>query len=121
MDIVQQQLSPCKVFKMKLAKFYQHDGCASCFSRPEQGFEKPSIHYFCRNPSPGLATKAKGCRVAGQEGSPGIMPHAPRNARECERIGPHTPKGTPTLGSWSLNGLPNVQSAITGIKIQWIE
>jgi hypothetical protein len=49
------------------------------------------------------------------------MPHAPRNARECERIGPHTPKGTPTLGSWSLNGLPNVQRAITGIKIQWIE
>jgi len=26
------------------------------------------------------------------------MPHAPRSARECEGIGPHTPKGTPILG-----------------------
>jgi len=34
----------------------------------------------------------------GQEGSPVVMPHAPGNAKECEGIGPHTPKGTPTLG-----------------------
>jgi len=26
------------------------------------------------------------------------MSHAPRSARECEGIDPHTPKGTPTLG-----------------------
>jgi hypothetical protein len=26
------------------------------------------------------------------------MLHAPRSARECEGIDPHTPKGTPTLG-----------------------
>jgi len=26
------------------------------------------------------------------------MPHAHGGARECEGIGPHTPKGTPTLG-----------------------
>jgi len=26
------------------------------------------------------------------------MPHAPRSAREGEGIGPHTPKGTYTLG-----------------------
>jgi len=26
------------------------------------------------------------------------MPHAHGNARECEGIDPHTPKGTPTLG-----------------------
>ncbi len=43
-------------------------------------------------------TKAKGCKVVGQEGSLGIMPHAPGSARECERIDHHTPKGTPTLG-----------------------
>jgi len=43
-------------------------------------------------------TKARGCKVAGQEGSPGVMPHVPRSARECEGINPHTPKGTPTLG-----------------------
>jgi hypothetical protein len=34
----------------------------------------------------------------GQEGSPGVMPHAPGSARKCEGIDPHTPKGTPTLG-----------------------
>jgi len=26
------------------------------------------------------------------------MSHVPGSARECERIDPHTPKGTPTLG-----------------------
>jgi hypothetical protein len=34
------------VFKGEFAKFYQHDGCASCFSHPEQGLEEPPIHYF---------------------------------------------------------------------------
>jgi len=43
-------------------------------------------------------TKARGCKVAGQKGSPKVMPYAPRSARECEGINPHTPKGTPTLG-----------------------
>jgi len=43
-------------------------------------------------------TKARGCKVAGQEGSPGVMSHAFGSARECEGIDPHTPKGTPTLG-----------------------
>jgi len=43
-------------------------------------------------------TKAKGYKVAGQERSPGVMPHVPRSARECEGIDPHTPKVTPTLG-----------------------
>jgi len=52
----------------------------------------------CCNPSLGPTTKARGCKVAGQEGSPTVMPHAPRIPRECEGIGPHTPKGTPTLG-----------------------
>jgi len=43
-------------------------------------------------------TKAKGCKVVGQEGSPGVMPHVPGSARKCEGIDPHTSKGTPTLG-----------------------
>jgi hypothetical protein len=50
------------------------------------------------NPSLGLVIKAKACKVTGQEESPGVMLHAPRTARECEGIDPHTPKGTPTLG-----------------------
>jgi len=52
---------------------------------------------FC-NPSLGFVTKARGCKVASQEGSPRVMSHAPESARKCEGIGPHTPKGTPTLG-----------------------
>jgi hypothetical protein len=64
-----------------------------------QSNQKPKliIRHYC-NPSLGLATKAKGCKVAGQEGSPGVMLHALESAKECEGIDPHTPKGTPTLG-----------------------
>ncbi len=36
---------------------------------------------MCRNPSLGLTTKAKRCKVAGQEGSLKIMSHAPESAR----------------------------------------
>jgi len=43
----------------------------------------------CYNPSLGLTTKASGCKVAGQKKSLGVMPHAPRSARECEGIDPH--------------------------------
>ncbi len=53
---------------------------------------------MCHNPSLGLATKARGYKIGGQEGSLGIMPHAPKSVRECEGMDPHTPKGTPTLG-----------------------
>jgi hypothetical protein len=52
----------------------------------------------CRNPSLGLVTKARACKGVGQEGSPGVTSHVPRNARECEGMTPHTPKGAPTLG-----------------------
>jgi len=49
------------------------------------------------------------------------MSHSPVNARECEGIDPHTPKGTPTLGVGSPGGLPNFQRAISGVKTQWLE
>jgi len=52
----------------------------------------------CRNPSLGLVTKARACKVAGQEGSPGVTPHALKSVRECEGMNPHTPKGVSTLG-----------------------
>jgi len=42
--------------------------------------------------------KAKACKVTGQEGSLGVTPHVPENARECEGIDPHTPKGASTFG-----------------------
>ncbi len=74
-----------------------------------------------RNPSLGFATKAMGCKVTGQKGSSGVMLHAPESARECDRISPHTHKGTPTLGNWSPDGLLNVQRTIIGVKTQWIK
>jgi len=43
-------------------------------------------------------TKARAYKVASQEGSSGVMPHAPRSARECKGIDLHTLKGTPILG-----------------------
>jgi hypothetical protein len=52
---------------------------------------------MCRNPSLGLVTKARACKGAGQEGSPGVTFHAPRSVGECEGMNPHTPKWTPTL------------------------
>jgi len=56
------------------------------------------VDFNCRNPSLGLTTKARACKVAGQEGSLGVRLHALGSARKCEGIDPHTPKGTPTLG-----------------------
>ncbi len=37
--------------------------------------------YECYNPSLGLATKARGCKVAGQEGEPRVTSHAPGSAK----------------------------------------
>jgi len=53
---------------------------------------KPKIHLIgCHNPNLGLATKARGCKVAGQE-------RKLRNERKCEGMNPHIPKGALTLG-----------------------
>jgi len=48
------------------------------------------IHPCC-NPNLGLTTKARACKVAGQEKKLG-------SERKCEGICPHTPKGASTLG-----------------------
>jgi hypothetical protein len=52
----------------------------------------------CHNPNLGLTTKAKACKGAGQEGSPGVTSHAPESVGKCEWMNPHTPKWAPTLG-----------------------
>jgi hypothetical protein len=54
----------------------------------------------CHNPSLGLTTKAKACKGAGQE--------------ECERMCSH-------FGSWSPDGLLNLQRMIGEIKTPRIE
>jgi hypothetical protein len=40
-----------------------------------------SIQRLCRNPSFGLATKARGCKVAGLIVDPGVTSHAPGSAK----------------------------------------
>jgi hypothetical protein len=47
-------------------------------------------HIMCHNPSLRLMTKTKACKVAGQEGSPGVK-------EKCEGMNSHTPKGASTL------------------------
>ncbi len=39
------------------------------------------MNQFCRNPTLGFTTKARGCKVEGQEKDPGITPHAPGSAK----------------------------------------
>jgi hypothetical protein len=43
-------------------------------------------------------TKAKDCKVAGQERSLGVTLHALGSVGKCEGMNPHTPKGVSTLG-----------------------
>jgi hypothetical protein len=61
-------------------------------------YDNPNYYASCRNLSLGLMIKARVCKNASQEGSLRITFHAPRSAKECEGMNPHTPKGTPTLG-----------------------
>jgi hypothetical protein len=52
---------------------------------------------YC-NPNLGLATKARACKRAKQEGDPGGTSYTPGSVGECERMNPHTPETTPTWG-----------------------
>jgi hypothetical protein len=53
---------------------------------------------MCRNPSFGLATKAKGLQGCGPKGSPGVTSGIPGSVGKREGVNPHTPKATPALG-----------------------
>jgi hypothetical protein len=44
--------------------------------------------FLCRNPSIGLATKAKGLQGCGPRGSPGVTSHTLGNVRKCEGVNP---------------------------------
>ncbi len=46
----------------------------------------------CCNPSLGLVTKARACKGASQEGSPGVTSHVLESVGECEGMNPHIPK-----------------------------
>jgi hypothetical protein len=58
-------------------------------------------------------TKAKACKVVGQE-------RKPKRERKCEGMNPHTPNGASTLGVKVLVDSQNVQKVISGVKTQWI-
>jgi len=71
---------------------------------------------YCRNPSLGLATKAKGLQGYGPRGSSGITSHTPGNVRKCEGVNPHTPKATPTLGDGVPVDSRNFKERFQGTK-----
>ncbi len=64
----------------------------------------------CRNLRLGLTTKAKGCKVTGQERKPG-------SERKCEGMNPHTPKGAPTLGVGVLVDSRMFKEQLQGSKL----
>jgi hypothetical protein len=51
-----------------------------------------TLYSSCHNPSFGLATKARACKGASQEGILRVTSHAPGSVGECEGMNPHTPK-----------------------------
>jgi hypothetical protein len=82
----------------------------------------PNLEYgpYCRNPSLGLATKArgyKGCRPREKPNSHVIC------SQECKmwKNRPSNSQGNSHIGSWTPGGLPNLQRVIAGVKIQWLE
>ncbi len=67
-----------------------HDDAGIAFKF--NNFIQVTFYHQCRNPSLGLMTKARGCKVAGQEKDPRVTSYAPRSAKKCEGMNPHTPK-----------------------------
>jgi hypothetical protein len=68
----------------------------------------------------GFATKVRACKDVGQEWSLGVTFHAHRGVGECEGMNPHSKVGS-HFGSWSFDGLSNIQRAISGVITHWIE
>jgi predicted RNA-binding protein with PUA domain len=79
--------------------------------------------YMCRNPNLGLTTKAKAREGAGQKWSPGVTLHAPGRLRvwESGKIEFPHPQVNSHFGSWSPDGLLNLQRVIARAKTHQIE
>jgi hypothetical protein len=69
----------------------------------------------CRNPSFGLATKAKGLQGCGPKGSPGVTSETPGSAGECEGLGLHTPKQLPL---WEMESRWTPETSETDLRGQ---
>jgi hypothetical protein len=80
-------------------------------------FNHPSPKALCRNPSFGLATKAKGLQGCGPRESPGVTSHTPESVGKYEGVNPHTPKATPTLGDGILVDFQNFKEWFQGSKL----
>jgi hypothetical protein len=76
---------------------------------------------ICRNPSLGLATKVRVCKVAGQERSPKVTLHAPGSVGKCEGMNPRIPKGASTLGVKVSVDSRIFKEQLQGVKTQWIQ
>jgi hypothetical protein len=72
---------------------------------------------YCRNPSFGLATKAKGLQGCEPRGSPRVTSHTPESVRKCEGVNPHTPKAIPTLGDGVPVDSQNFREQFQGSKL----
>ncbi len=72
---------------------------------------------FCRNPSFGLATKAKGLQGCRPRGSPGVTSETPGSVGECEGVSLHTPKVTPKLGEGVPVDSQNVREQLEGSNL----
>jgi hypothetical protein len=78
-------------------------------------------HQLCHNPSFGYATKAKGvARLRAKKEareSHNILPGVLKSVREYERMNPHTPKATPTLGDGVPVDSQNFRERLQGLKL----
>jgi hypothetical protein len=75
---------------------------------------------ICRNPSLGLVTNAKACKGVSQKKaweSHFMLLGVQKSVKDWT---PHSQMSS-HFGSWTPNGLPNFQRAISGVKIHWIE
>jgi hypothetical protein len=66
----------------------------------------------CRNLSLGLATKARVCKRSGQERDAGMWES--ENEHSHSQVNSH-------VGSWSPEGLPNLQRVIAKVKTPRLE
>jgi hypothetical protein len=79
-----------------------------------------TLWHKCRNPSFGLATKAKGLQGCGPRGSPGVTSETPESVGECEGVSLHTLKATPTLGEGVPVDSQNFRDQFEGSKLNFL-
>jgi hypothetical protein len=71
------------------------------------------VQLKCHNPSFGLPTKARGCKVTGQEGNPGVTSHAPGSAKSVREWTLTLPSELPL---WELES--QMDSRIFRVRLQ---